>query len=287
MFYHLFGALILLINKMRYSIFGYSRPRPFSVSDIDRAVNYDLNVFSGWMNQLKKYSDQSEAKNKNILELGPGADLGNAFIAIAQGAASYTAFDANSLAKNCPDILYEKLFTVLTHKFGVSLNELREELKKLKNNSGRIQYICDKNFNLSILADRKFDFIFSQAAFEHFENVENVIVQLSQLASPGAILAAEIDLQTHTQIIRYHDPLNIYRFSDNFYRFCHFTGIPNRKRPQAYEDFLKNNDWTDIKLIPLNLLDTSKVEKIRPELNRKFSDDPHLGYLSFMLLATK
>lgn len=287
MLYHIFGAIILVLNKIRYTIFGYGRPRPFSVSEIDRAISYDLNVFDGWLKQLKNYSGVSDITGKNILELGPGADLGNAFIALARGAATYTAFDANPLAKNCPDNLYEKLFSVLDQKFGASQIELKSELVKLKNNSGRIRYICDRNFDLSLLKDLKFDLIFSQAAFEHFDDVDKVINQLSGIAAGGAALVAEIDLQTHTQIIRGRDPLNIYRYSDSFYRACHFNGIPNRVRPQTYIDILKKDGWNNIKLISLNILEPQKVKKIGPKLNKKFAGDAHLGCLSFVLLATK
>ncbi|MCX6781722.1 MAG: methyltransferase domain-containing protein [Candidatus Magasanikbacteria bacterium] len=287
MFYYIIGALILLTNKVRYYIFGYGHPRPFSVADIDRTINYDLDVFDGWMKQLKNYSGASDIKGKKILELGPGADLGNAFIALAHGAASYTAYDANPLAKNCSDSFYEKLFSVLAEKFGASIDLFRDELSKLKNNSGRIRYICNKNFDLSILKTQKFDYFFSQAAFEHFDNVEKVLSQISLIATPSAILIAEIDLQTHTQIIRNRDPLNIYRFSESFYHYCHFNGIPNRIRPQTYAELLKNNGWNNIQVIPLNKLGQKEMERIRPELNRKYTVDPHLNHLSFVLIGSK
>jgi len=287
MFYHLLGAIILIINKFRYSVFGYGRPRPFSLSDIDRAIDYDLNVVNGWLRQLEKYSGAKDLAGKNILELGPGADLGNAFIALARGAASYTAFDANPLAKNCPDKFYEKLFSVLADKSEASAGTLKNELDKLKTGNGRINYICDKNFDLTILKGKKFDLIFSQAAFEHFDNVEKVINQLTDLAAPGAHFIAEIDLQTHTQAIRDRDPLNIYRFSDGFYRACHFVGIPNRVRPDAYVDFMEKFSWQNIQIVPLNMLDKQKTEQIRPCLNKKLVSDAHLNYLSFVLIAKK
>jgi hypothetical protein len=287
MFYHLLGAVILIINKLRYSIFGYGRPRPFSLSEIDRAIAYDLNVVDGWLKQLEKYSGTNDLKGKNILELGPGADLGNAFIALARGAASYTAFDANPLAKNCPPEFYEKLFSVLAEKFGTPKNMLQEELVKLQNGSGRIIYICDKNFNLELLNNKKFNLFVSQAAFEHFDDVEGVIKSLTGLAESGAYFVAEIDLQTHTQAIRDRDPLNIYRFSDGFYNACHFIGIPNRVRPDTYVQLLKKYDWQDIKTVPLNMLDKQKTEQIRPLLNKKYASDVQLDYLSFELLAKR
>lgn len=287
MFYHIFGALILLANKIRYSLFGYGRPRPFDVSQTDKAVNYDFGVFDGWMKHLKNYAGQNDIGGKNILELGPGADLGNAFIAIALGAATYTAFDANPLAKNCPDSFYDKLFDELVKKFGAQKDVLKTELEKMKKNeNGRVKYVCDNKFDLSLL-NNKFDLFFSQAAFEHFNDVGKVINQLSGLAAPGAIFLAEIDLQTHTQILRHRDPLNIYRFSDSFYRACHFAGIPNRVRPAEYSGALKSNGWSDITIVKLNALPEPETEKASKIVAKKIANDPDLPVLSFVLLAKK
>ena len=53
------------------------------------------------------------------------------------------------------------------------------------------------------------DFVFSQAAFEHFENIYQTFEQISVITKPGAIMIAVVDLKTHSRWIRDRDPNNI------------------------------------------------------------------------------
>jgi hypothetical protein len=45
--YFLAGLAILLMNKIRYAIKGYQTPRPFDLSNIAKAIEYDYSVVSG------------------------------------------------------------------------------------------------------------------------------------------------------------------------------------------------------------------------------------------------
>ena len=194
---------------------------------------------------------------KRVLELGPGSDLGVGLYLLSKGAGEYNAVDVNNLVQTVPQTFYEELFTYLK-----SMNDeidellLRGELDKTINGrNNKLNYVCRNDFNISSALDRrKVDVVFSQAAFEHFDNIEETIESLSNVAVKGAIAIILIDLKTHSRWIRDKDPINIYRYPDWIYRSFHFRGIPNRVRPYQYKDAFKKHGWGNVKIEPGKLL---------------------------------
>ncbi|MCK4627201.1 MAG: methyltransferase domain-containing protein, partial [Phycisphaerae bacterium] len=233
--YHVLGALALAVNKLRYALLGYRRPRGFGPAEIDRCVKYDFQVVENWLGYLEAYLGKPvEIKGKNILELGPGQDLGIGLILLAKGARKYNAVDAHDLLAQSSENFYEALFRRLEKDSyeRATIAELHRQLECVQSGrANRLNYLCRKDFDLSVLEGEQVDFVFSQAAFEHFDDVARTIEQLNQVVCPGAVFLAVIDLQTHTRWLRERDPLNIYRYSDSYYRLCRYTGQPNRLRP--------------------------------------------------------
>jgi SAM-dependent methyltransferase len=281
--FYLVGLAILMLNKLRYQIRGYREPRPFDPSNYTQAIDYDRRVVKNWIDALYEYNGQS-VEGKTILELGPGADLGNALILLNAGASRYVTVDANRLIDQTPPIFYTNLLQTLVHG-----QELKNELQKtLSGNDGRIRYHVDPSFSLSVLRDEQFDIVVSQAAFEHFTDVDKTIEHLSVVSKPGTVFIAEVDGMTHTGIMRSRDPLNLYRYSDCIYKLLRFSGIPNRLRPKDYRTLLEHHGWDKIEIIPLQQLPSEYVEKIRPRLARRFrGKDADMSVLTFLIRATK
>jgi SAM-dependent methyltransferase len=207
---------------------------------------------------------------KRILELGPGSDLGIGLHQIASGAKHYCGFDVHGLADQVPTSYYEQFAKL----HPVELSALTD---------GRIDYIVDDQFNLAVLGEDSFDVAFSNAAFEHFEDVFSTLDQLLTVLSPGGLLVAEVDLQTHSRWIKDKDPNNIYRYSDRVYSAFHFPGQPNRIRPEAYAQHLATTGWTNVQLRPQNKV-PQKLTKRRADKSFQASD---MTILSFLLLATR
>jgi len=287
-FYYITGLSFLFLNKIRHSLQGYKTPRTFSVSDYNRAIEYDFDVIDNWRKFLKIYSpDNSTFKNKTLLELCPGEDLGIGVVSLAYGAKKYNAIDINPLAKITPKEFYKKLFNHIERKYKKNVSSIEKDIDKIHENE-RINYVHCKKFDLSVFNKENIDLVFSQAAFEHFESAEKTLISLSKIAKSGTILITEIDLKTHTRWLRDFDPLNIYRYSDSIYNFFKFSGSPNRMRPNEYEEILEKNDWENIKMIPLNILDSENLSKVQKKININFRDKKNqMDYLSIMLCATK
>lgn len=277
------GLAVLFLNKLRYGLQGYREPRPFAPTDVKRAIAYDRNVVDQWLKALHDYTGET-VDGKVILELGPGAELGTALFLLDRGAQRYVTVDANRLIDQTPHRFYEELLSELDHA-----SEIQPELEKtLSGNDNRIKYVVDSTFDLTKLPKQETNLVVSQAAFEHFSDVENTIKQLGHAVKSGGVLIAEVDTMTHTGVLRGRDPLNIYRYSNFLYRLAQFSGIPNRLRPAHYKSLLEQNGWYNVEVIPLQTMAKEDVECIRPQLAKPFQrEGTQMHILTFLLRATK
>ena len=291
-FYHLAGFWILVLNKIRHSLQGYRSPRPFPISEIDRAIDYDISVVDHWTQMLSAYTGHPVSlEGRTILELGPGADLGVGLITLSRGAKKYNALDVNNLVATVPESFYEALFERIqqnnaTH---VDICTLRSQLKSTSAGSNdRLNYVVRDDFDISVFANEGIDTVFSQAAFEHFDDIPKTFARLTRTVRPGTVLIAEVDLNTHTRWIRDIDPLNIYRYSDFTYNIFRFAGSPNRVRPKEYAKSLSNLGWDNVQIMPLVRVGDQYLNQVKPRLAQRFrSSTAEVEYLSVMLCATK
>jgi len=287
--FYIIGAIFVILNYLRHGIFGYKTPRTFSINQIDRSIDYDFSVVNNWVNYFKKYtSEENSLRNKVVLEIGPGPDLGTGLILLAMGVKKYIALDVNKLIGNHIEF-YEKLLEKINERYsGCNVEYLKEQVDKCIQGKGEmINYIVDKHFEISKIKEN-IDIIFSHAAFEHLTNVGKTFMDLNNVVS-GGILISLIDFRTHTSWIRDKDPLNIYRYSDFFWNVFKFKGSPNKIRAYEYKELLEKNGWHNIQIEPLVVLNDEYLEKVKPSLNKKFKnlDSSEMRMLGIMLMATK
>ncbi len=293
-FYFYAGIVFLALAKTKNIIQGYSSPKAFSINETTRCIEYDIDVVESWLSHLQKYTSTSNddiLSNKRILELGPGSDLGIGLYLLSKGAGEYNAVDVNNLVQSVPNAFYEEFFAYFKDK-NKEINEsfLREELDKLrKGNNDKLNYVCRNDFNIySALNGRKVDIVFSQAAFEHFDNIEETIESLSKVTTKGAIAIILVDLKTHSRWIRDKDPINIYRYPAWIYRLFNFRGIPNRIRPHQYKDAFEKHGWGNVKIESSKLLSDDSYKFTKGHLDKKFEpEENQMNYLSIWLCATK
>jgi SAM-dependent methyltransferase len=289
-FFFTAGIGFLALAKAKNLLQGYSSPKPFGISETAKCIEYDIHVVEQWINHLKKYTNNTcSLEGKNVLELGPGSDLGIGIYLLAKGCLQYNACDVNDLMKSTPDSFYEQLFIELkSMNIKADLDDLKEQLSKAKIDIySKLNYLVRSNFDIvSAFGECTVDLVFSQAAFEHFDDIKSTISQLSTVCKPGAILVAEVDLKTHSRWIRDKDPNNIYRYPKWVYSAFGFRGIPNRIRPFQYKEALEISGWTDIAIMPLRQLDN--YNSCYSGMSKVFSDKKNqMEYLSIMLCARK
>jgi SAM-dependent methyltransferase len=291
--YRTIGASILALNRARYGLRGYRDPRPFPATEVNRAIDYDLAVIAAWHRFLGRWlGTEFSVAGLRVLELGPGADLGVGTALLALGAASYTAIDVNRLAEATTPEFHERLLARMEEtRPGASpgtAGALAEVRLAARGESVRLRYLCRPSFDLSVLGAGSIDLVVSHAAVEHFDDPGTTFQQLAVVARAGGLLVAQVDLMTHTRWIREHDPLNLYRFGDTFYRLVRFRGAPNRVRPTAYEQMLRDAGWPEADAIPDLVLPPEYVAQVRDSLAPRFRNpENRMEWLSVYLCARR
>jgi SAM-dependent methyltransferase len=265
------GLIILVINKIRKLVKPYAKPRPFSMNDLNRNIEYVLDVVDQWEYMAKlQTGQQNPFFNAAILEIGPGPDLGTGIILLSRGAKSYHAIDMFRLAAETPDKFYLQLFDKIKEFPYVS--KARQSFQQFSNGSLAEDFVYQQvNFPyLENLPTGKFDFVISQAVWEHISNPEIVLGNLIKAARKGAIFLNRVDLSTHSSYFKDIDPLNLLRYSDKIYDLLAFPGTPNRYRCSDYLHISRSLGFKNNYFISVRGLDINYVNKIRPSFTTRF-----------------
>ncbi len=289
-FFHVAGIAFLTSAKTKSIFRGYSSPKPFGMSDIEKCIRYDINVVENWLFHLRKYTNEADfLVGKDVLELGPGSDLGVGLYLLAQGCSQYNACDVNDLMASTPDDFYEQfLAKIKSTNSQAKIDFLRTQLQEVKvGNLSKFNYVLRDDFNIvAAFGKATIDLVFSQAAFEHFDDINTTFSQLSTVCRSGAVLISQVDLQTHSRWIRRQDPNNIYRYPSWFYNMFWFRGSPNRIRPYQYQEILERHGWTDVSIVAVET--TKDYNQAYSGMNNAFADNKNqMEYLSIMLCARK
>ncbi len=284
------GVGFLALSKAKNSLQGYSSPKPFDVSEVGRCIDYDIQVVDLWLSHLQHYTHQPNALfGKNVLELGPGSDLGIGLYLLAKGCAQYNACDVNALMKSTPDSFYEQFFEYLTQlDSAVNSVALQAQLTAMQQGKpSQLNYVVRNDFDIvAAFGESSMDLVFSQAAFEHFDDIDATIRQLSVVCKPGATLVIEVDLKAHSRWVRDKDPNSIYRYSNSVYDLLRVSGAPNRVRPFQYQEALERSGFRDVVITPLKKLADPVASYAG--LDPAFQDEKNqMDYLSIMICARK
>lgn len=290
-FYYFAGIVFLVLSIVKYHIRGYS-PKPFTVDEAQRCAEYDIQIVNRWIELLHLYTGENVngiLRNKSILELGPGSDFGVGLYLLSKSAKEYNAIDIFNLIQYVPEKFYHVFFSIL-QKQNIDTAPLINELDKTrKGNSEKLNFYCRKDFDIvSALGSRKIDIFFSDASFEHFNDINKTIKEVSMVAVSGARFIVSVDLQTHSRWIREHDPDNIYRYPKWLYNILSVSSTPNRVRPYEYREALEKNGWKDIRIVADTLLEEGKYTFVRKHFNKDYFEEKNqMNYLTIVIHATK
>ena len=278
--YFVLGGGILTLNKLRTR--KYAKPRNFATQDVKKCLSYDAKTLEFWTKHLQGYLQQRNPfDGKIILELGPGPDIGIGAALLDHGAQKYYAIDANPLMYGQSPIFFKAL------KAQLKTEAARKEVDLfIQGASTRLNYIVDPEFNIQRVSGCGINLVVSNSAFEHFDDVQRTISEVSNVVDPGTCFFALIDMQTHTSWIRNKDPNNIYRYPSWMYRGLHYPGIPNRVRMEKYGRLLTDTGWANVQVLPSRRINQANDRHTLVGLCREF-DNSDMSVLSCILLATK
>lgn len=238
------GLAVLALVSAKHKLRGYSTPTSFPSSDWQRSARNVIAIVEDYRRNAEIGGRRFSFDSARVLELGPGLTLGTGVLLAGLGIKSYHAIDAFPLVQSTALDFYRAL-TEGPLPDGLDRSKVAAAARSVIEGDARlISYAHDTCFDIrKLVADRKFDLIVSNAAFEHFDDVDDTIAALSNCAAPGALFMAMIDFQTHSRLIREADPNSIYRFPAGIYRALHFPGQPNRWRPRDYARSLVQRGW--------------------------------------------
>lgn len=292
-FYYMAGLVFLGLASSKSRLRGYSSPKPFPMAEIERCAEYDVSVVERWMRGLERYTGGTTSiAGKSILEVGPGSDLGVGLCLLAKGAGRYVAVDKYGLAMHAPAAFYDHLLAQLQRREPLcSVGELRAALEATSGEvppTAPLSYLVRSDFDIAAaLPEQSVDIVFSNAAFEHIEDVESTIGDISRAVRPGGVLIAEVDLRTHSRWIREKDPNNIYRYSDRLYNLFRYAGRPNRVRPVSYRRYLTARGWSAIEIAPASTLSPPLLPRNAFLADRFRDEENRMDFLTVTLCATK
>lgn len=278
------GLGILALVWAKHRLKGYTKPNTVAEENWEGRHAYVQDVIQSWTRFLP---NGVGFRGRDILELGPGSSLGTGALLLAHGARSYLAVDAFKLTGEEP----AAFFADTVDRFPQELDPAeRTRAKSLTSHrSDAFDYQVGADFDIARLAGgRMFDMIVSCAAFEHFDDIDRTIADISRVARPGCVSLHIVDFQTHSQWIRERDPNNIYRFPAWLYRLFAFPGQPNRKRPVDYRKAFERNGWKDVHVVPAVSVDASLVGASTCGLASPFDRDAmEMTMLHGVVIATR
>ncbi len=290
-FFYFAGIFFLGLSKVKNIILGYTSPKP--IVDEKKCIDYSFSVVDGWMSFASGHFDGFSIKDKVILELGPGSDLGTGVVLLGRGARKYYAFDVNNLEESISLNHYMKILRRLSEDEGVDedlVADLAKDIEEQRGSGwereGLLNYIVKNEVDFDELDRNSIDIVFSQATLEHFQDVEAMLLRLKDVCNDGCVFIAEIDLAAHSRWIRDVDPLNIYRYSDIIYGLLAHGGSPNRVRPSQYMEAMEKAGWRDIRVIPLTRAPHPYFDDVSGYMLNRFQD-AQLDHLSIILVARR
>lgn len=283
------GLGFLTLAKAKHTLKGYSTPKPLDISQVEACLDYDERVareFVEYLGEAAHADGDATLRGRDVLELGPGSDFGVGLELCARGAKAYHACDVNALARKAPDRFYDAMMARLSQRFGSqTMQQLQPDLERARRGErGRIDYVVRDDFDIvDAFGENSMDVMFSNAAFEHFDDCAATIRQVSAVCRPGAYFVASIDMATHSRWIREADPNNIYRYPDWLYRLFHFRGMPNRVRPHQFEAALRKNGWVNVRARPVG----GPAPEGRRLASKFHGPENRMGWLTVLVTARK
>ena len=183
---------------------------------------------------FQTYSGQYLAESRyfkgiRILELGPGVNLAAGIYFVLAGAAQYVAVDALAAFPERPKEFYRHVLEELRNRplivgrRSISQQDLDEIVTlepQVRFQPEKIAYHTPVQAESLPFSQNHFDYIYSNASFEHFEEPEKVIRELYRVLKPGGLTVHIIDLRDHIDFEKPREflkvPLKNYKFTSPY-----------------------------------------------------------------------
>ena len=245
-----------------------------SVSD---SLAYIEKQFANYINYAELSGDA--LKDKRILELGPGDNLGVALKFLAAGAASVICLDRFYSKRNSAHEheIYKALSETLSAEEKVRFDEAVRLVDSVEFNPETLQTIYGatlETFAANVAGDEKFDLILSCAVLEEIYDLDPTFAAMDALLAHGGRLIHIIDLSDYGMFRNQGmHPLTFLTISEAVYkRMASDSGLPNRKRLGYYLEKMRQLGYQS-KLFITSVLPGGRLEPAPEYAPGKFKSD--------------
>ncbi|PWT90209.1 MAG: hypothetical protein C5B54_07560 [Acidobacteria bacterium] len=234
-----YEAIVASLSKLGWqekeSLFLQLRKQ---LSETGESISYAEKIFNSFSGVCREYCGKLEGLR--ILELGPGTNLAAGVYFVLAGVSDYTAVDALAAFPERPKEFYTNLIDELRNRPQLVgrasipeevMNEILTINESVGWNEKKVKYVTPVYAERMPFQTGEFDFIYSNASFEHFEEPQKVIREIHRVLKSGGFTAHVIDLRDH---IDFNKPLEFLKFSPEKYVFTSPYGT-NRWRASDFE----------------------------------------------------
>ncbi len=261
------------------------------------SLSYIDQVFNDYLTYANITTEM--LRDKRILEIGPGDNVGVALKFLAAGARQVVCLD--KFFSKYDWMQQREIYRLMREQMNGQEKRIFDEVINLetglKSDSQKLIYIYGTGIEeaAKVLEPASFDFIISRAVFEHLYDLDAAFSVMNRLIKPGGSMLHKIDFRDHG-IFSGHHPLTFLTIPASLYRLMAYdSGKPNRRLINYYRS--KAGEFTcdttilityivgqDDEIIPHKEAVTPGIDytdetiallnSIRPQLQPEFRDLP-------------
>jgi len=177
-------------------------------------------------------------RDKSILEIGPGDNVGVALKFLAAGAKQVICLD--KFFSKYDWMQQREIYRLMREQMNEQERHIFDEVidleTGLKSDSQKLIYIYGTGIEEAekVWEPESFDFIISRAVFEHLYDLDAAFSVMNTVIKPGGSMLHKIDFRDHG-IFSGHHPLTFLTIPASVYRLMAYdSGKPNRKLINYY-----------------------------------------------------
>ncbi|HEX6811974.1 MAG TPA: class I SAM-dependent methyltransferase [Planctomycetota bacterium] len=266
--------------------------------DINGASAYCLQCYRGQADTLRRFGRRIEGMR--VLELGPGKNIGVGVLFAVNGAASYCGVDVfRDQEFNAPSVL-RSLVALLEIMPGLA--RPIADVVHLHGDGGAtvderyVEFRCPVDVEQLPFAAGSFDYVFSNAAFEHFSGPDAAIGEIHRVLRRGGMTAHQVDLRDHRFMD--NDPLAFLKLGEAEWASLFPANVrvdiatanwTNRWRAGRYRDAFVRRGFRLLEYSPQTLPGDGVTASLRASCHADFRDLPveDLASVGLFLVAEK
>ena len=245
---------------------------------VEQAVDYVESAFATILDHAGL--TPGELAGAQVLELGPGDNLGLALRFLAAGAESVVTLDKFAVPRNAA---HERaIYDELVSRLAAGERERAEAALAAGGlDPARLRPVTSLSIEEAVgeLEPESFDLIVSVAVLEHVYDPDAALRAMDRLLRPDGRMLHQIDFRDHTMFTAAGShPLTFLTISPRIWRLMtRHTGRPNRRLVGWWRDRLAALGY-DVRVTVTDVLPELErgegIAAIRPRLSREFRDLP-------------